>query len=104
MIYEPEKTFSEPPISWCITYEYLVYRPHEKDQEKGQDCYFIVNLNKNNETTIVNVAKHVLLGPNQSNIIGFCNRCLFISNQWEIYVLNTVGLQKNVVSNEFVNN
>lgn len=81
MIYEAQKIFEEPPVSWCITYEYFVYRPNEKDQEKGQDCYFIVNLNKKNETTIVNVAKHVLLGANKSSVIGFCNRCLFISNQ-----------------------
>ena len=95
--------FKEKPVSWCVTYEFFVYRPHSRDQLQGQDCYYVVNLNKNNETSIINVMGHDKLGGIKSPIIGFCNRCLFISNQSQIYVLNTVGLEKNVVSNEFIN-
>lgn len=73
--------FKEKPVSWCVTYEFFVYRPHSRDQSQGQDCYYVVNLNKNNETTIVNVKGHDILDSIQSGIIGFCNRCLFISNQ-----------------------
>jgi hypothetical protein len=37
----------------------------------------------------------------RSNVIGFCNKCLFISNQSQIYVLNTQDIEPYVVSNEF---
>ena len=26
-----EAHLSEKPVSWCITFEYLIYKPHSKD-------------------------------------------------------------------------
>ena len=41
-----EVHLNEKPVSWCITFEYLIYKPHQIDQIDNLDAFVVVDLNK----------------------------------------------------------
>lgn len=81
MVYE--KILTQRPTAWCVTHQILVFKPHEADQSAKEDCYNIVYLYRDNKTVRVNVKGIPGVGSIQTPIIGFCNKCLYISGREE---------------------
>lgn len=105
------KNLRECPISWCVTNQVLVYLPGKVDQLSADEfCYNIVYLYRDNYLIRVNVKGIPYLENIAQPILGFCNKCLYISHNYEtdsdesaIYILNINELPSEVTANDFVN-
>eukprot|EP00347_Sterkiella_histriomuscorum_P021861 403332513 len=87
MVYS--KDLLEEPVAWFVTFNTLVYKPAPRDQESNQDCYFIVFLYKGNSYMKVDVANQPF-GSIEKPVIGLCNRCLYISSDSQIHIINCI--------------
>ena len=50
-----QTTLSQRPVSWFITFNTFVFKPHDDDQEDGHDYYHIVFLHRGNSKVKIDV-------------------------------------------------